>query len=124
MCSVMSKELDGSCTSAATALALSPLATLGLRLALMILRRITFGHADRSLKVVIGSSKLTIRVSRARRSGSNRSPKRTSTDVPASGYTGITEPETGALPRDVSLSTDPPASDSFESLTRWEPVAS
>lgn len=120
----MNRELDGSCASAATALALSPLATLGLRLALMILRRITFGHADRSLKVVIGSSRLTIRVSRARRSGSNRAPKPSRTVEVVSGYTGTTEPETGALPRDVSSSTEPHALDSFESLTRWEPSAS
>lgn len=68
----MNRLLDGSCGDAAIALGLSPLATLALRVSLMILRRIPFGNADRSLKVSISSTSLSIRVSRPRRSGSRR----------------------------------------------------
>lgn len=103
----MKPVLEGSCRNAAEALALSPLATLALRLALMILRNIRFGHVDRSLKVVIGSSSVSIRVSRNRLSRSTRSKGQKRSVEPASGFTGTIEPETGVHPRDVSLSTGP-----------------
>lgn len=98
----MSKVLDGSCAQAAQALALSPLATLGLKIALMILRRITFGHADRSLRVTIGSASLTIRVSKPRRSGVSRNREQKCMEEAGFISTGTIPPETAPLPQDVS----------------------
>lgn len=100
-----SKERDGSCTDAAKALGLSPLATLALRVSLMILSRIIYVPPGRCLKVDIGSSKLSIRVSRVRPSTSSRPPKTKCTDGPVSGYTATTATET-ALPHPDASSSD------------------
>lgn len=94
----MSKQQDGSCTDAAMALGLSPLATLALRVSLMILSRIISVPPGRCLKVDIGSSKLSIRVSRVRPSTSSPVRKTKCTGAPVSGYMATTATET-ALPQ-------------------------
>lgn len=86
----MNKQLEGSCSEAAMALGLSPLATLALRVSLMILRRIVSVPKDRCLKVDIRSSKLTIRVSRVRVSTSSRTKKTKCAGAPVSSSTEIT----------------------------------
>lgn len=86
----MSKLQDVSCTEAAQALGLSPLATLALRVSLMILRRTISVPEGRCLAVSIVSSKLTISVSRVRRSGSSRTRTMKCSDAPASGFTETT----------------------------------
>lgn len=100
----ITKQMDGSCGDAAMALGLSPLATLALRVSLMILTRITFGTEDRCLKVVIGSSNASIRVSRLRRSSSSQKRATSCTDVPPSGYTATTG-EATSLPLPVASSS-------------------
>lgn len=72
MCIATNKQLDGSCSSVAQALGLSPLGTLALRVALMILIRITFPTEGRSLKVSIDSRSARMRVSSPRRSSARR----------------------------------------------------
>lgn len=101
----MSKVQDISCSEAATALGLSPFATLALRVSLMILRHSISVPKDRSLEVCIGSSKLTMRVSRRRLSSSTRSRKPKCTDVPGSGYTETTTSETVPPPPVASSAT-------------------
>lgn len=102
----MNKQLVGSCSDAATELCLSPLATLALRVALMILTRITFGTSARSLKVCIDSNSVIIGVSRLRRSSSNRSKGTGCTAVAASGSTATTPLETKPLHADASSYLD------------------
>lgn len=116
MCSAMSKELEGSCSAAATALGLSPLATLAFRLALTILRRITLRNADQSLVVNMSSLKLTIRVSRHRRSTSRRKKETGCTVDPASGSMAITSASTGQPPLAALSSTAPLGSPSAPRL--------
>ena len=94
MCFATIRELDGSCMDAAKALGLSPLATLALRLSLMILTRIAFRNADRCLKVNIASSSASIRVSRLRRSSSNRNRETACMEEAGFGYTATTPPGT------------------------------
>ena len=101
----MSKAQDISCSEAATALGLSPFATLALRVSLMILRRSISVPKDRCLAVSIGSSKLTIHVSRARPSSSTRSRKPKCTDVPVSGSMETTTSETVPPPPVASSAT-------------------
>lgn len=99
----MNNQQGISCSEAATALGLSPFATLALRVSLMILRHTISVPKDRSLEVSIGSSKLTMRVSRRRLSSSTRSRKPKCSDVRASGFTETTTSET-APPRPVASS--------------------
>lgn len=113
----MNRELDGSCSAAAAALSLSPWATLALRLALMILTKITFGQEGRCLKVSIGSNYASIRVSRIRRSSSSQTRKTGCGADQTSGFTATIEPETGAHPRVVSYSTSGSAPQSKVSTT-------
>ena len=104
----MSNVQDGSCSAAAIALGLSPVATLALRMGAMLLRWSMSSRRDHYLAVAISSSGVTLRVSKRRRRSSNpRTPKRrpafVSTDVPDSGFTEITHEEMRLL--DASSST-------------------
>lgn len=99
----MSKVQDTSCSDIAMALGLSPFATLALRASLMILKHSISVPKDRCLKVSIGSSNLSIRVSRVRRYGLSRSRKTKCLDAPASGFTETT-PRATAQPRPGALS--------------------
>lgn len=92
-----SKQLEGSCGDVAMALGLSPIATLALRVSLMILTRIISVPSDRSLAVTIGSSYASIRVLRIRRSTSTRNRK-----TKCTGEVGSTSTET------TRGSTEPP----------------
>lgn len=113
MCFGIIRELDGSCSDAAKALGLSPLATLALRLSLMILTRIAFRNVDRCLKVNIASDSATIRVSRLRRSSSNRNRETACMEEAGFGYTATTLPPTDP-PQPDALSYHAERGRSFE----------
>lgn len=98
----MNRVVEGSCTLLAKKLRLSPLATLALRVSLMILRRITWRDEDLCLKVDISSSKVAMRVSRRRRSVSLPASVPSCTDGPISGYTETT-PSLTAVQAQVAL---------------------
>ena len=118
----MSKLLDGSCSETAKALGLSPWATLALRVSLMILRRITWRNEARYLKVDISLSKISIRVSRSRRSASSLPRKPSCTGEAASGSMAITAISTGAHPLDA-LSSDYERDSMLEPLSPEEAAA-
>lgn len=101
-----SKLLEGSCAEVARALSLSPLVTLALRVSLMILTRLVPVPKDRSLLVTIGSDFASIRVSRIRRSTSNRMRKTECVDAQGSGYTETTGTVTELRPP-AALSSAP-----------------
>ena len=83
----MSNVQDGSCSAAALALGLSPVATLALRMGAMLLKWSMSGRSAHCLEVVISSSGARIRVSKPRRRSSNRRiPK------PANDYDPTVEP--------------------------------
>lgn len=92
------KQLEGSCGDVATALGLSPIATLALRVSLMILTRIISVPGDRSLAVTIGSSYASIRVLRIRRSTSTRNRKTKCTGEVGSTSTATTRGSTEPPP--------------------------
>jgi hypothetical protein len=97
-----SKRQDGSCADVATALNLSPWATLALRVSLMILTRITWLDEGRSLKVTIGPKSCRIRVSRHRQSPSIRSRETQCLEEAGFLSTGTIPVETAPLPADAS----------------------
>ena len=104
----MSNVQDGSCSAAAIALGVSPVATLALRMGAMLLRWSMQSARGHSLAVNISSNGVTIRASKLRRRSSNRrtpkpSPVSASTDDLDSTFTEITREEMRLL--DVSSST-------------------
>ncbi|MCY1672613.1 hypothetical protein OVA07_16570 [Novosphingobium sp. SL115] len=101
----MNKHLEGSCGDAAIALGLSPLATLALRVSLMILTRIIYVKEGQSLAVNIGYASASIRVSKVRRSSSTRSRKTKCTDEAGSGSMATT-PGLTAVGQPAVLSSD------------------
>lgn len=105
----MSSARETSCCSVvAEALGLSPLATLALRASLMILKRIMSQTKGRSLRVSITPEGVSMRVSRVRRSSSNRRKRTPCTVEVGSGYTAIPPPNSGPPPEGVSYSDQLP----------------
>ena len=104
----MSNVQDGSCSAAALALGLSPVATLALRMGAMLLRWSMSGQSAHSLAVAISSSGVSIRVSKRRRRSSNRrTPKPATvsenTDDPDFTFTEITHEEMRLLDASSSI---------------------